>query len=85
LSTHSAAIVGIITADFTIFPRARVIITVPQILEKMLFDMQQTRELRLGYVVLDEIHFIQEEDGQIWCDFFFSLLLILRMNGDCRF
>lgn len=57
---------GIITADFTIFPRARVIITVPQILEKMLFDMHQTRELRLGYVVLDEIHFIQEEDGQVW-------------------
>jgi ATP-dependent RNA helicase HelY len=40
---------------------------VPQVFEKILLDLHQSEALQLGYVILDEIHFIQDrETGSVW-------------------
>eukprot|EP01124_Arcella_intermedia_P018562 TRINITY_DN2556_c0_g1_i3.p1 TRINITY_DN2556_c0_g1~~TRINITY_DN2556_c0_g1_i3.p1 ORF type:complete len:2366 (+),score=523.77 TRINITY_DN2556_c0_g1_i3:3-7100(+) len=61
-----SALVGLITADFQINETARIIITVPQIIEKLLLDANEVEQLNLGCVILDEIHMIQEDNGPVW-------------------
>jgi ATP-dependent RNA helicase DDX60 len=60
---------GAFTRDYRFFPtKCRVLVTVPQCLEILLLSPTHfaTWRKKLRYVIFDEIHSINQEDGSIW-------------------
>eukprot|EP01122_Echinamoeba_exundans_P010665 TRINITY_DN4042_c0_g1_i2.p1 TRINITY_DN4042_c0_g1~~TRINITY_DN4042_c0_g1_i2.p1 ORF type:complete len:1899 (+),score=464.46 TRINITY_DN4042_c0_g1_i2:266-5962(+) len=60
---------GVFTRDYRFFPtKCRVLVTVPQCLEILLLSPTHFASWRkkLRYVIFDEIHSINQEDGSIW-------------------
>lgn len=60
---------GVFTRDYRFFPtKCRVLVTVPQCLEILLLSPTHFAGWRkkLRYVIFDEIHSINQEDGSVW-------------------
>jgi ATP-dependent RNA helicase HelY len=63
---HGAADVGLLTGDTSINPEAPIVVMTTEVLRNMIYARSETLD-DLAYVVLDEVHFIQDAyRGPVW-------------------
>ena len=63
---HGAENVGLLTGDISINPEAPITVMTTEVLRNMLYAQSETLD-RLGYVVMDEVHYLADRfRGAVW-------------------
>lgn len=66
IALHKAENVGLLTGDNSINPKAPVVVMTTEVLRNMIYERSSLLE-ELGYVVLDEVHYLQDPyRGAVW-------------------